>query len=191
MSPISRLRSMVLPLVAIDKCLPEKGRVYEVGCGYGSLCFEIEKLGQKRSVIGLDNNHSKLMRAKRDFEKNNICFELADATRYRFKKCDGVVLSDFLHHLSFGQHRPLIKKLFAALNSGGVLVIKEIDKDDGIRMWASRLWDYLLYPRDAIYYRSTKQWIEILKNEGFDPVVNREVLWFPGSTFVYKCTKQS
>lgn len=182
-------RSLILPIKQINKALPLEGIVYEIGSGHGSLAYEIARYSSDRKVIGLDLNKEKIEKAQDLFVAKNLQFVKEDALTFSYKKCEGLILSDFLHHITFEMQEKIIKKISSVLNQDGVLIIKEIDQADVLRMYLSRLWDFVLYPQEKIYYRTKKAWQKLLGANGFEVSVRREVPWFPGSTYLFICRK--
>ena len=182
------LRFLMLPLVAIDNALPAKGIIYEIGCGMGVISLYLGK-NPKRRMIGTDLNATKIKQIQVLKKSANVTFVTADAAKFKYEKCGGAVLSDFLHHVPYETQEKILKKLVAALNKNGIIVIKEINKKDGIRMWMSRFWDLVFYPKDTIYYREKNDLRKLLSNLGLTVNVKREVPWFPGSTFLFVCRK--
>ena len=189
MNIFAQFRNMMLPVDAIHQALPRQGRVYEVGCGRGTLARVLAEFENKRKVIGIDIDRRKIQTAQSAFKISNLQFVEANAFVFKYQSCNGVIFSDFLHHIPYSQQIVLLKRLHHFLKQKGVLVIKEIDLDDGIRMWLSRIWDYLLYPKDRIYYRSKADWIRLVETLGFSVSCERKVRWFPGSTLLYICQK--
>lgn len=186
----SNLRKKILPITAINNFLPSTGIVYEIGSGYGVLAQELGIMYEKRIIIGLDINATKIATAQKKFGSNRLKFKIADALTFNYKLCAGVVMSDFLHHIPYNSQIILLKKIEKVLKKNGVLVIKEIDKQDSWRSKFSRLWDFLLYPNDTIYYRSKTQWINLLRSLGYSVTTTRETIWFPGSTHLFICRKK-
>ena len=184
------LRRWMLPLSQIDLALPDAGLIYEIGSGKGVICRYLSHSQPRRRVIGLDLDANKILQANTDLNQKNLTFIKADALTYTYLTCDGVVLSDFLHHLKFKDQTFLLNRITIKLKKGGILVIKEIDKNDGILRYFSRLWDFIFYPQDKIYYREKNGLIDTLTALGFIVSVSREVKWFPGSTFLYICCKK-
>lgn len=182
------LRFLMLPLSAIDKAMPVKGIIYEIGCGMGVISLYLGK-EPGRQVIGTDLNPAKIKLLQTIEKLQNVSFVNTNAVKYSYQKCSGAVLSDFLHHVDYKTQEKILHKIGTALNKNGVIVIKEIDKNDGMRMWLSRLWDVLFYPGDAIYYREKNDLVGLLKNLGLAVSVKREVPWFPGSTYLFICQK--
>lgn len=183
------LRNLMLPVHEINQSLPSSGLIYEIGCGYGSLSFEIASHSTKRQVIGIDTSRKKIGDAQREYLRPNLNFFEEDAKRYKYKRCSGVILSDFLHHIDWSSQLKILDQVIGKLEKGGILILKEIVKDDGWRMWLSRLWDFLLYPKDKIYYRNLSDWKNILTRSSLQVDAKRQVPWFPGSTILFVCKR--
>lgn len=178
------LRKAILPLERIDYFIPNEGRIIDLGCGQGVISKYLARL-PKRHVIGVDANLKRLPTSS----LKNLSFARADITRYAAKKAEGVILSDVLHHIKTQDQKKLLANIKTFLKPNGVLVIKEIDKEEFLRSKLSRVWDYLLYPKDTIYYWSSSELKKYLVNLGFKVKVQRASLLFPGSTTLFICKK--
>ncbi len=190
MSVLHDLRPYLLPIDSINAILPSKGLIYELGCGSGTLVYSLAKNYPERCLVGVDLNGIKIQYAKQQYNLNNVKFIQKDVVNMNIQKCEAVICSDFLHHISFSKQVLLLKKISKKIQVGGRLIIKEIIKNDGVRTVLSRLWDFLLYPNDVIYYRYKTEWIDLLSSFKFDVEVTRKVKWFPGSTILFICTKK-
>ncbi len=182
------LRLAMLPIVRMTNSLPQQGLMYEVGCGAGALAKILSENNPKRNIIGIDLDHQKIRVAQKIKSKNCTYIE-ANALTFNFERCNGVIFSDFLHHISYVNQDKLLQKISYKVKKGGVVVIKEIDRSSRLRQFLSRIWDFLLYPQDTIYYRSRTEWSNVMKKLGFAVTIHDEVLWFPGSTTVLVCKK--
>ncbi len=189
MSIKKNLRLFMLPLKKIHDAFPMTGRIYEIGSGFGVIGLFLAELSNKRTIIEIDKDKKKLSLAKSQAKMKNILFEHGDALTYSYKPCQGAILSDFLHHLKYDEQVIVLKKISRKLATGGVLVVKEIDKNDGLLMHCSRIWDFVFYPNDKIYYRSVNDWKKVLRDLHLKVKVSREVRWFPGSTHLFICKK--
>ena len=178
------LRKQILPIDKIDKALPTRGVILDLGCGQGLIATYIAAK-KYRTVIGIDANNKRLPNSNLE----NLTFKNGDITKLSVSKIDGVVISDVLHHIPKIKQDALFKKIFNNLNKNGRLVIKEIDSGELIRSNLSRLWDFLLYPKDKIAYRRSSELKVFLKKIGFTVSVSRPCRLFPGSTTLYICSK--
>lgn len=81
----------------LDNILPNS-KVLDIGCGNGSLTFDLSKKAGK--VIGIDLNEKYLKKAQKNNQAQNIEYILGDITAYDFKeKFDFAVLSNVLEHI--------------------------------------------------------------------------------------------
>ncbi len=180
------LKSLILPLKAIDAALPRSGLIYDLGCGEGVASFYLAQAAPQRQVIGVDINLKKIRRAR---QLPNLSFRNTTLTQVNLTQARGCLLSDVLHHLSPSTQRQFLLKSSHQLQSGAVCVIKEINRDDMIRSRLSRLWDWLFYPQDKIHYWSVPKLIATMTQLGFQVTFTPALSWFPGSTNLFVCTK--
>lgn len=190
MNLLAILRNSILPIQDINRALPDRGHIYELGCGYGTLALEIAKYSSFRQVTAIDLNEEKISNASIANKLKNLKYKVQDVMTFPYHSFHGAVLSDFLHHIDYSTQKKLIQILSKSMHPDGVLIIKEIDNDDGWRKILSRLWDFVLYPKDTIYYRSKYHWLTLLKSMGYEISVKRKSILFPGSTYLFICTKK-
>ena len=184
------LRWIMCPFERMEKYIPKKGMVVDVGCGEGIFSIYLAMISSKRKVIGIDIESRRLSLAKRSSsDLENIEFKNISATQLT-DKCQGIIISDSFHHFGKEDQLTFLKICSKILTKNGILVIKEINKSDFVRSRLSRLWDFILYPHDSIRYWS-KQDLELhLKSLGFSIKTKNEARYFPGSTLLYICTKK-
>lgn len=177
-------RSQMLPLKQIDEVIPKEGKILDLGCGEGIIAKHLAKT-KTREIIGIDNNQQRIPKPN----SRNLEFISADIRKYPLKGADAIVISDVLHHLDFQDQDKLLAKISRALRKNGTLLIKEIDTQEIIRSSLSRLWDFLLYPKDKIFYRNSNNLKKYLESLGFVVMIRRSSRFFPGSTTLYIARK--
>lgn len=183
------LKWLVFPFKQMEKYFPKMGEIVDIGCGEGLFTLFLALKQKKRKVYGIDLNSKKIKLAKQtSINLPNISFKIINAFSWK-TKVDGIVISDVFHHFPKEKQEPFLRKTFHLLNNKGVLLIKEINKDDFVRSRLSRIWDYFLYPKDQINYWSKRKLIQTLTKIGFRVTVKRDAYLFPGSTFLYICSK--
>ncbi|MCC6288146.1 MAG: 1-acyl-sn-glycerol-3-phosphate acyltransferase, partial [Chitinophagaceae bacterium] len=110
--------------------LPLKAAILDIGCGYGFMPYMLHFTAKQRVVHAVDYDEEKITVAQHCFSKDeNIHFEYADVTRFVFDKYDGIIAADMLHYLQPEQQKQIIEKCIYALNPGGVLIIRDGDKE--------------------------------------------------------------
>lgn len=186
------LRLLVIPFMEIDSYLPRKGLILDAGCGNGPLTAYLAISSKKRTVVGWDINYARLEDARKVKKQiDNVSFENNDVLKVPMPRLTGAVASDFLHHIPFNDHRALIKIIYEHLEKDGTFILKEVDKSNFFRHIGSYFFDKLFYPRETICFRTKKEWIKILKEEGFEVTAKNTLSWFPASTVLFICRKQS
>lgn len=181
----SQLRPLIIPSEMISQALPRGGKIIDLGCGQGVLAEYLASV-PTRNVVGVDFDQDRIPETKR----KNLSFIKADIRTFNLSGANGAVLSDVLHHLSKNDQQVLLKNIAKTLKKGGVLVLKEIDTNEFIRSKLSRLWDFLLYPKDKIYFSKASYLKKTLEDLGFIVKIARPSRLFPGSTTLFLCTKK-
>ncbi|MFT3932344.1 MAG: 1-acyl-sn-glycerol-3-phosphate acyltransferase [Chitinophagaceae bacterium] len=113
-----------------NELLPRKGKILDIGCGYGFMPYMMHFVCPEREITGLDYDEQKIATANHCFSKDDkINFVHADITQYPFEKYDAIVMMDILHYLQPSQQQLVIEKSIQSINAGGVIIIRDGNKD--------------------------------------------------------------
>lgn len=113
-----------------ESLMPKEGRIVDVGCGYGFLPYMLMYKGRQRTILGVDYDDDKIAVADNCVDKSDkLSFAIGDVTSFEFPESDGFIISDVLHYLKEEQQVQVIRNCVAKLKHGGVLVIRDADKD--------------------------------------------------------------
>ncbi len=122
------------------KNLPEKGKVLDIGCGYGFLCYMLNYRSPDLKITGIDYDEEKIEIAQNNWSHTeNLSFHYADAMNFELQEYDAIILSDVLHYLQQTQQELLIDNCIRHLNPGGVLLIRDGMRDFQKEHKATRL----------------------------------------------------
>ncbi len=87
---------------------------------------------------------------------------------------DGIAMIDILHYFDRRDQQFLISEAARVLAPGGVLVVREIDSDAGIKAAANRLYERLAtgigFTRSTgatLSFRGAREWTSLLEGAGF------------------------
>jgi 1-acyl-sn-glycerol-3-phosphate acyltransferase len=110
--------------------VPPNGRILDLGCGYGFMCYMLQFLSPERTITGVDYDEEKIGVASHGYLRSNrLNFFCADVCTYPLESYDGIVISDVLHYLSYEAQETLINRCIDALNPGGILLVREGNAD--------------------------------------------------------------
>jgi SAM-dependent methyltransferase len=99
--------------------------------------------------------------------------EQGDMCTADFKQCDITVILDVLHYVPFDAQIDVLKRVFAALSPGGLMLLRVGDADAGLPFKISNWVDAVVttirgHRLSKLYCRPLTQWITVLKDLGFD-----------------------
>jgi len=102
----------------------------DIGCGYGFMSYMLHFAAPGRQITGIDYDEEKTETANNCFSKDaNISFKFADVLNFPFEEYDAIIMADMLHYLEPLQQREIIEKCIHHLNAGGILIIRDGNKD--------------------------------------------------------------
>jgi len=175
----AKIRMALCPLLDIESALPDKGTLMDVGCGAGML-LQWLALGQrndKRRLIGLEIDSRRVALGMQ------ICDRLAISDRVGLrvetfgdenteKDLAAVVFVDVLHHMDYHLQKEMILHAYELLESGGMLLIKDVGTSPVIKYLYNYLFDAMtgvtrITQGKIGYYRSQSGWISLLGECGF------------------------
>ncbi len=109
-----------------DDIVPVKGKIVDIGCGYGYLSYMLNLAHPERHIVGIDYDEEKIEIAQNGVLKSdNLNFYCSDVLEYNYEKTDVFIISDVLHYISEENQAILIKKCIDNLNESGVLIIRD------------------------------------------------------------------
>lgn len=120
--------------------LPQKGKLLDIGCGYGFMSYMLHFSAKERNITGIDYDEEKIEVANHCFSRDNqINFFSIDILNFSFEKYDGIIVSDVLHYLNPGQQEVIIKSCMHSLSDKGKLIIRDGDKELSAKHKGTRL----------------------------------------------------
>ncbi|MBL6446518.1 MMPL family transporter [Fulvivirga sp. 29W222] len=110
--------------------VPKKGRVVDLGCGYGPMAYALGFSSEDREILGVDYDEEKIFVAQNCPDKPaNITFEHGDVLDVEVGKADVFIVSDVLHYLTVREQETLLNNMAVRLNAGGKLIIRDGDSN--------------------------------------------------------------
>ncbi len=113
-----------------NRVVPRKGKVLDIGCGYGFMSYMLAFVSAEREVTGIDYDEEKIDTANHCFSKTDkINFVHTDVMGFPFEQYDAIIMADMLHYLQPGEQQLVITRCMDHLAPGGVVIIRDGDKD--------------------------------------------------------------
>jgi len=176
--------------VQVEKYVPKRGKILDIGCGYGIFANFLALCSNKREILGVDMDEKKVQFAERHV--HNTSFQVGDANRIRVRNVGGILLLDVLHHLhSYNDQEKLIRSCRLMLKRGGKLIIVEVNDKPMWKLVAARISDALLYPGQPLHYRYERKMLPLLRQYfGENHVVIHHLAYTPFPHLLYVCQKK-
>ncbi len=123
-----------------NELIPDNCIITDLGCGYGFLPYLLNRVSPKRQVLAIDYDEDKIEIARNCAIKNeNIIFIHEDINEYSLSTSDVFILNDVLHYMPVDQQIEIINRCILKLNSSGMILIRDADRDLAKKHWATRL----------------------------------------------------
>ena len=176
----------VFPSLLRQGLLPDHGTLIDVGCGRGTLLALLHAARQQHAagqwppdwpappsrlaLRGVDSHAGRVQLARRALG-GGAQIELRDLRDFEFAPCSAVVMLDVLLYLAEADQERLIEKAAAALEPGGLLLLREADAGAGFAYRMTR-WSALLEAAlrgrfaQRLHCRSAADWTAALARRG-------------------------
>jgi SAM-dependent methyltransferase len=126
-------KSMQQKIALTTAHFPSRGRIADMGSGSGSGTFDLAKLYENLTLIGVDINPVTVEYSRNHHKLPNLKFETGDIADKVFadESLDGILDSSVLHHVTsfngfdVGQINRTLENQVAQLKTGGVLIIRD------------------------------------------------------------------
>jgi 2-polyprenyl-3-methyl-5-hydroxy-6-metoxy-1,4-benzoquinol methylase len=155
----------------IGQYLPQRGRVLDIGCGFGLFSLYYASVAPGLALRGLDRNPRRIAMAQRAAARlglGNVTYEVADARDWRADgDYDAVYMLDIVHHVDEESVRPLLAELLKAVRPGGRLLIKDVDTRPAYKRWFTHALDRLMDPWTPVRYWAADELQALLSELGF------------------------
>lgn len=185
------IRSRILHFKDIKKELPEYGKIYDIGCGYGILSHFIASISENLKVIGIDLDKKRIDTCSEIFRDiKNLKFLRKDLREdNKISPADIIITYDLLHHIPFESQIELIENCIDNLKPSGKLLIKEIDNSKKFGTFFTWILDMIMTKGEKVYYRDLREWVEVLEKKGLNITLKEIKSFLPFPHFLLIATK--
>ena len=124
-----RGRAFLSDLAMVERYVPKKGFVVDLGCGHGLFACLLREASPTRRVLGIDLDPRKVEVARGAIQDTQwLRFEVGDIVAGQPPKCDAVTIVDVLYLLPFEAQEQVLRNAASALGEGGPLVVKSQER---------------------------------------------------------------
>ena len=192
----SRVRFTILRQIFLEEIgqyLPARGRVLDLGCGFGLFSLFFASQEPERRVTGVDLDARRIAHARTSAERlglDNVDYVEGDGLAWDSDvRFDAIYLLDMVHHLPRAGVPDFLSKLERLLEPGGVLVVKDIEDRPFWKVWFTLLLDRLMVGLEPIHYWSPAELCGQLEALGLEVVRHRMRDFLPYPHIVYVARK--
>ena len=155
--------------------LPAEGSVLDLGCGHGLFAFAAAEGSLGRVVVGIDHDAARIGMAReaaRDLPR--LSFATGDILHPPEGMYAAVALIDLLHYFTPLDQERLLRNAFEQLQSGGRLIVREVDPQHGPSSLLNRLYETIVTTigftrtsKEGFHFRTRREWEALMERCGF------------------------
>jgi short-subunit dehydrogenase len=162
----SLLKHSLYPATQLANALPTAGTVLDLGCGEGMLTNLLAAALPGSTFYGVDRDAKRIELAGKTASAN-ASFQTGDILDADFSGAHAAIFNDVLHHHPHELQIRLLEKARDFLTDDGVLILKEVDRNDWADVKWTSFWDNRLYPEDTLNFRVPSDWVKTVEDLGF------------------------
>ncbi|MCP4329563.1 MAG: class I SAM-dependent methyltransferase [Alphaproteobacteria bacterium] len=178
-----RYRPFVVPLHEVLARIPTGARLFDIGCGNGTLLYLALEYRRCRAAHGYDisadavSNAGSLIGAD---DRVRVRLTAPDDALPDLDDYDVVTLIDVLHHVAAARQEAFLRDLASALRPGARLIVMDIDADRRMGSALNQIHDLVL-SREWVQPRRAADIAAILADCGLNvsPPSHHRSLWYP------------
>lgn len=190
----SRVRFTILRqpfLEEIGQYLPDRGKILDVGSGFGLFSLYYAALEPERDILGIDLDGRRVQCGNASARKlglTNVEYRQGDAMDLGVEqKFDAIYMMDLIHHLPQRGVADFLRTIRRLLNDNGILVIKDVAPTPWYKMFFTLILDRVMVGMEPIRYWPPEELAAILQSLGFSVVKHRMTDILPYPHILYVC----
>ena len=166
-------RMKVLPLEKIDKIVPKKGTIVEIGCGHGLIANYLALSSPERRMIGVDIDDRRISMARGTVRgRSNIRFDNNMFLSNFYHDLDNVILFGVLLLIPYSEWKGLFGHIHAALKPSGEVLLHDVFDDGSLTFRLHRAKEGLLKKTgitkgEGFFVKKTAELKAFVKDAGF------------------------
>ncbi|MEK6706062.1 MAG: methyltransferase domain-containing protein, partial [Bdellovibrionota bacterium] len=124
--------------------LPDEGNIMDIGCGHGLLSLAAAIQQRTRNVLGVDHDNTRINIAKSAASGlPNLKFQTSTLTDWPKGSFQAITMIDVMHYFNANTQGLIVKNAFNSLESGGKLLLREVDPGRGVTSLWNKIYEKL------------------------------------------------
>ena len=182
-------------LEEIGQYLPKRGRILDLGCGFGLFSLYFASQQPDRTLVGVDIDEGRITDARKSAAKlglENVRYASGDVLEWDGERgFDAIYILDMIHHLPQEDVRGFLEGVRSRLEPGGTLVVKEVAARPVLKAWFTLALDRLMVGwQEPIRYWPEEELTALFEELGFQVYRHRmkDFLPYPHILYVARLT---
>lgn len=188
------IRGLTCPFNEVEKYVPKKGKILDMGCGHGIFSKLLVEKSKKRFVLGIDPSDKKILEASKKSVLKNLKFKKAYIDDIK-EKFDAISIIDVTYLLPQKEKLKIFKKAKELLKKGGRLILVENGYGDSFIYKLLKLQETIMVKffrftysgHEGLHFLTNEGYRKLLKKSGFTVKVEKKItsfLPYPHTIFV-------
>ena len=170
-----RGRAFLSDLAVVERYVPKKGFIVDLGCGHGLFACVLRESSPTRRVLGIDLDPRKVEVARSAIQDTTwLRFEVGDIVADPPPKCDAVTIVDVLYLMPFDVQEQVLRNAASALGEGGPLIVKAQERRTDPRYAVTYLQEMIAVSlgftrggRERFFFPSRAEAVAMFERAGF------------------------
>ena len=179
----------------VGQYLPRRGRVLDLGCGFGLFSLYYASVLPELEIEGIDLSAGRIAMARKAAARlglDNVRYEVGNAIEFRGGRLfDAAYMLDIVHHIPAETVRPLLEQMAKCLPAGRRLIIKDVDTRPFWKRWFTHALDKAMDPRAPVRYWGGEELQDLLEEVGFTVYRHLMVDILPYPHILYVCERRA
>lgn len=160
-------------LSVMDLLLPDRGRILDVGCGFGLFAAYFGQMHQRREIVGVDPAQRRVEMARDVAAKlghHTHSFHVGDVRDVPLEgPFDAAYVLDVMHHIREEDQPLVLERMRDLLSPHGLLLLKDITTEPWFGLKFTELMDRAMVGwNEPLKYRHHREWGRLLVKLGFE-----------------------
>ena len=175
--------------------VPKKGRVLDLGCGYGFLSIFLALDSAERQVLGIDPSQQRIKAIGLSVLAlpENVVFKNAEIETLKSAQFDCVIMEQALHHIPKSQQQDVLHSIHKLLRDGGNFILRENNKRWSFKYILVNLpMEYLLWVNEEKgNFRTNSELKAMLRKANFSCEIVQAPWYYLIDMSMFVCQKQT